>query len=640
MSKFVGAVIAAIAFLSMSVCFSTASAEVFAATKKPPLEDMVYIKDQTPFFIDVFEKGGYDQTNKLDKPDVLKTIQEAESACAKFSKKLPTRAQWLAAASGLGKNKTYTLRGDVIKNAQGELIPHIKKSRGDGSVPINQFEKLGIDISGTVAMTGNRAEWVKDPDGQVYQCGGSFVDPNEADLTLQRICSKKEEKRWYYNGGAATVRCVLSYDEAKNRPLTYSRSVHGELKTYIDTLERPELESSTYEKLMDRCSTKNGVELMPLDGHQRLKDFNLSTLLVPFEANHQTQYFDCRNLGIGPFLNLKPEAVNSKALQKVTINTDVLKSLMPQKAFAEGVFPDRNAVLKFYVDFYAVDAAAMLDAKSQKAFAYYQREKLLQENIWLLEDQGLMITAHNLKKQLYGYMTGPIKKESEVESRGVSDSKKIEVDFGTKGIFKTIKQAEYDARVKREVAAYWMDQILDLRIVPMTVIRKDSRNDLGSYQYWVQNAKVAANVGREPTPTMILLDALLGNGDRHGGNFLFIFDTQYGGIFDGRLSAVDHNRTFLIDNRPAKITEVPSQYAWQKIQELENDGVMHRYFDEYLNQEEMRYLDRGITAVIDHVRNLIRNQGEDKVVFPDKATREPRPDIWELKPQIPPEMPK
>lgn len=124
--------------------------------------------------------------------------------------------------------------------------------------------------------------------------------------------------------------------------------------------------------------------------------------------------------------------------------------------------------------------------------------------------------------------------------RGINVSMKIEVKGGGKAIFKK-QSAELPGIVERmggngteagrERAAYVLSKEMGIDNVPVTVLRKVDGN-FGSVQSWVQDAKTTIfrdysdysaymkiNYTKEHAK-MQIFDALIGNADRHRGNFL------------------------------------------------------------------------------------------------------------------------
>jgi len=115
------------------------------------------------------------------------------------------------------------------------------------------------------------------------------------------------------------------------------------------------------------------------------------------------------------------------------------------------------------------------------------------------------------------------------------------------GIFKPETEAQ-DPHA--EVLAYQLDQILGFNVIPES--RYTSVPEVGSISRWVDHmnseestAVVGANLGgRELSPRqredfikMILLDVVMGNSDRHGGNWIADFGAD-------RVWGIDHGVAF------------------------------------------------------------------------------------------------
>ena len=120
---------------------------------------------------------------------------------------------------------------------------------------------------------------------------------------------------------------------------------------------------------------------------------------------------------------------------------------------------------------------------------------------------------------------------------GVTESSFIELKDDGKGVFKTI---DY----QNERAAYLVDRFLDFGLTPPTVIRSHE-GKTGSVQEFVADAPTRSELGmredkfvekyKSQLMEMWIFDVIIGNTDRHSGNFL---------IKDDRLYAIDHGRGF------------------------------------------------------------------------------------------------
>lgn len=134
--------------------------------------------------------------------------------------------------------------------------------------------------------------------------------------------------------------------------------------------------------------------------------------------------------------------------------------------------------------------------------------------------------------------TGGVSAERELGG-GVTDTSLVEyVDDGT-GVFKTLRDAKaYAHDGNSEVAAYRINQLLGGNEVPETVY-----TSLGGVRGTAQEFITGATLGEDTSilalqaldPAIkdraVALDAIIGNVDRHPGNFLFR---------DGQLFLIDH----------------------------------------------------------------------------------------------------
>ncbi len=119
--------------------------------------------------------------------------------------------------------------------------------------------------------------------------------------------------------------------------------------------------------------------------------------------------------------------------------------------------------------------------------------------------------------------------------RGVTESRFLEIVDDGKAIFKTIDFEE-------ERAAYLVDLFLGFGLTPTTVIR-ELRGEIGSVQEFVPDAKsgLECSLGdllqnyRDGIVKLWVFDLIIGNLDRHNGNFL---------VKDGKVYAIDHGRSF------------------------------------------------------------------------------------------------
>lgn len=177
-----------------------------------------------------------------------------------------------------------------------------------------------------------------------------------------------------------------------------------------------------------------------------------------------------------------------------------------------------------------------------------------------------------------------------------------------------IKQG-YMESYKAEIAAYEMDKLLGLHMVPPYVERRIDGN-LGALSFWVENVHAwdmdhpvkgpdKAAWDRQVVD-MKMFDQLIGNIDRNQGNLLY--DDEY------HLILIDHSRAFTGEKNVTKMSQfnLVDRELWQKMQAL--DEVQ-------LEQALGRWCDKGKRKAIlsrreemkKHIDTLVAQKGEQAV---------------------------
>lgn len=219
---------------------------------------------------------------------------------------------------------------------------------------------------------------------------------------------------------------------------------------------------------------------------------------------------------------------------------------------------------------------------------------------------------------------------------GVTDPYKIELDQGgvkRSAVFKTIDvRKEGVTRLQKsveinfqdswqlEVAAYHIDLIIGLRMVPATIERHISP-ETGSVQWWVQSmVSEFDRRGKNIEPPnadawervylkMQLFDNLIANVDRHLNNVLVTKD------FDLRL--IDHSRSF----RETKELKDPrllhrfSRSLLDGIQKLEFQSLKKR-IGRYLLDNQIRAMLARRDAILALAAAHVKDRGEAAVIYP------------------------
>jgi hypothetical protein len=176
-----------------------------------------------------------------------------------------------------------------------------------------------------------------------------------------------------------------------------------------------------------------------------------------------------------------------------------------------------------------------------------------------------------------------------------------------------------------EVAAYRLDRMLGLGLVPPTVLRVVG-GERGSVQLWIEGASTAAmaldqGLNRPPRGAyreqlrMRVFDSLIYNFDRHYNNFLY--DPE------GRLWLIDHTRSF------KRLPFVPDRdriaacdrELYLALRNLDFDSL-RRELGDVLEHFEIKTLYRRRTLLLEHLERLAVERGEAIVLLdPPPAAR-------------------
>jgi len=183
-----------------------------------------------------------------------------------------------------------------------------------------------------------------------------------------------------------------------------------------------------------------------------------------------------------------------------------------------------------------------------------------------------------------------------------------------------------------EIAAYRIDKLLDLDMVPPTVERR-FRENRGSCQMWVENClslkdKEAQNIRQPPIKNIPLnratylqrmFDNLIANEDRHKGNILY--------TPDWRMILIDHSRSFrtggtftkkLINSAssqgsPKLMSELPRTVV-EKLKGLTAEKVKEAV-GEYLNDKEVEAILIRRDLILAEIDRLVKLNGEENVLY-------------------------
>ena len=129
-------------------------------------------------------------------------------------------------------------------------------------------------------------------------------------------------------------------------------------------------------------------------------------------------------------------------------------------------------------------------------------------------------------------------------------------------------QSGYFESYKSEVAAYELDKLLGLNMVPV-VVEREVQNESGAAVLWLEGVRSWETVLSLPKPAswnrelarMKMFDNLISNGDRNKGNLL-VDD-------DWHLYLIDHSRAFVADLKLPQELQTIDRALWEKMLSLD-----------------------------------------------------------------------
>lgn len=165
---------------------------------------------------------------------------------------------------------------------------------------------------------------------------------------------------------------------------------------------------------------------------------------------------------------------------------------------------------------------------------------------------------------------------------------------------------------KSEIAAYRLDRLLGLDMVPVAVERR-FRGSLGAIILWVGPTRMWTDAKTSPPAgvtwardivRMKMFDALAGNIDRNAGNMLI--DAQ------NRLILIDHSRAFVTKgDLPVDIEHVDRE-LWTKFQALD-EPTIYTHLGEWLSNDQVRFMLRRLARLGKEIDALVARRGEHAV---------------------------
>jgi hypothetical protein len=183
-----------------------------------------------------------------------------------------------------------------------------------------------------------------------------------------------------------------------------------------------------------------------------------------------------------------------------------------------------------------------------------------------------------------------------------------------------------------EIAAYEMDKLVGLNMIPPTVER-EFKGNRGSLQYWIasemndlERMEKGMDIPREKLLNWSrskylarAFDSLIGNDDRTQQNILY--------TKDWRMILIDHSRSFrsteeyqerLVYGKNglngAKLFRTLPRRFVEKVESLTYDSVKAAVGD-YLTEREIEAVMKRKVLLLQEIEEMIQEQGEDKILY-------------------------
>ncbi len=202
---------------------------------------------------------------------------------------------------------------------------------------------------------------------------------------------------------------------------------------------------------------------------------------------------------------------------------------------------------------------------------------------------------------------------------GVTKPQRATLESGQRFAWKPIRPGYnkgFMESYKAEIAAYKLDRMLDMNMVPPVVERKHS-GLTGAAVYWIDNVKgwsvEKPPQGPEPAwsrqlSKMKMFDLLIANIDRNQGNL--IYDN------DWHLFLIDHSRAFT-DKKDLKnlapLGRVDRQ-LWEKMQAL-TMADLDVGLEKWIGDKEKKALLARRDIMAKNIADLVKTRGEKSVFY-------------------------
>jgi len=166
---------------------------------------------------------------------------------------------------------------------------------------------------------------------------------------------------------------------------------------------------------------------------------------------------------------------------------------------------------------------------------------------------------------------------------------------------------------KSEIAAYELDKLLEMHMVPPAVQRTVDGQDGAAIMWLPGMESVKQTGGKMPSGgvwgrairRMLTFDNFIGNPDRNAGNILI--------GAPGELILIDHSRAFVEDTNLVRKVERVDADLWRRIEALRSEDLDHA-IGRWIGGEAVRAALERRQRMADAVEKLIKKKGRAAVV--------------------------
>jgi hypothetical protein len=177
------------------------------------------------------------------------------------------------------------------------------------------------------------------------------------------------------------------------------------------------------------------------------------------------------------------------------------------------------------------------------------------------------------------------------------------------------RRGGYFESYKSEIAAYELDKLLGLRMVPPAVERQID-GETGAAVMWLEGLQSVKELGgKVPSAPawgaairkMTMFDNLIANADRNAGNILI--------GQPGELILIDHSRAFITDTK-VKTFERVDAALWDRMKGLTRDDLS-RVLDPWLESDAIDAIIARRNRMAEMVDRLVAKKGRAQVIIPE-----------------------